>query len=306
MLALSELSLACFAQHVSDVEKYLRPIVSAQCENGGGSWRWEIAGNGGYLVRALVDVNGDGRDVLFLTSSLTSGRYIAEWIVFDVSQTGVVKEYLSRLQFPVSSVWVAGSSGLAELVYLGVPDREMQTNLPQEQWRHPIYKFSFSFPTILENRFEISDSDARKIKSTASYKALTFEAVLLADFLSEVDVKWVQVSEWKTDAADSFFVPDLHRRAKSNVTFTPQIALSKLGLAMDASLILRRASSGVQSEPMPRGSVANQNGGGGDQSPTYRESPSRLFLALGIIAIISSALIIRLVVKWRRAKRAKQ
>lgn len=237
----------CFAQHASGIAQYLKPIVSkiAADPNVGG-WTWETNGNGGYLLRMDMDVTGDGVSEMFITSSLTSVKNIAEWAVFDVNKDGEIRPYGNSIRIPADSAWTRTEDNTTSLIYLGAPDREREQ--VSDEKSYPAYRFSFAFPEIEASLTYISEEEAGKLRPADPSQLPRLQAILLADYLTNPDAKWVDVMEWKLDANDCFFRPEDKERAAKNVTFTPQVALSKLGVINSATPSRRKQTAIQQSD----------------------------------------------------------
>jgi len=221
------------AKQVSAITDYLKPIVSkiASDPNAGG-WTWETNGNGGYLLRMAIDVTGDGVPELFLTSSLTAVKQVAEWTVYDLNKAGEMRPYLRSIRLPADSVWPASNDSDPSLVYVAAPDRERE--LASDEKSYPVHHFKFTFPEINKTLAYASADDVLKIRPSDPSQLPKLQAILLADYLTKPDAKWVDVTEWKLDANDCFFRPEDTERAMKNTDFTPQAALVMLGLAQQA------------------------------------------------------------------------
>jgi hypothetical protein len=244
-VALLALPSVCSAQQVSAITDYLKPIVSkiAADPNAGG-WIWETNGNGGYLLRLAMDVTGDGVPELFVATSLTTSKHLAEWTVFDVNQSGAMRPYAKSIRLPADSVWTTAEAGSTALVYLGAPDRERERASDEKPF--PVSRFTFVFPEIKEALTYVSEAEATKLRPSDLGQLPKLEAILLADYLTKPEAKWADVGEWKLDANGSFFRVEDQERAAKNAAFTPQVALSMLGVAQSSS-----ASSSEQTTPKP-------------------------------------------------------
>lgn len=216
------------AQQVSAITDYLKPIVSkiASDPNAGG-WTWEINRNGGYLVRKAMDVTGDGRPELFVASTLQSTRHEQIWTVFDVAKDGTLRPYCTTLE--QSSAWPIVEGDKTHLVYVLPPDKERMRK--SDENLYPVYRFAFTFPEIKKSLSYVSEAEAAKLGPSASEQLPKLQAILLADYLTNPDAKWADVTEWKLDANDCFFRQEDTERAKKNTDFTPQAALAMLVLA---------------------------------------------------------------------------
>jgi hypothetical protein len=102
------------------------------------------------------------------------------------------------------------------------------------------------FPEIKEALTYVSEAEATKLRPSDLGQLPKLEAILLADYLTKPEAKWADVGEWKLDANGSFFRVEDQERAAKNAAFTPQVALSMLGVAQSSS-----ASSSEQTTPKP-------------------------------------------------------
>lgn len=232
------------AQQISEITDYLKPIVSriAADPNAGG-WTWETNGNGGYLLRKSMDVTGDGRPEMFVASTLQSTRHEQTWVVFDVAEDGTLRPYRRVLQQSFAFPIVEGDQ--AYLVSVLPPDKErLQAS---DEKAYPVSRFTFTFPEIKETLTYASESEAAKLRPTDPNQLPKLQAILLADYLMKPDAKWAEVTEWKIDANDCFFLPEDKERASKNTAFTPQVALSQLGVVQSPS-----PSGSDQTTPKPK------------------------------------------------------
>jgi hypothetical protein len=91
-------------------------------------------------------------------------------------------------------------------------------------------RFRFNFPEINETTTYVSEDEAIKLQPTDPGKLPELQAILLADYLTNPDAKWSDVTELKLDSSDSYYLEEDKDRAEKNTAFTPQVALSQLGL----------------------------------------------------------------------------
>lgn len=235
------------AQQVSAITDLLKPIVSkiASDPNSGG-WTWETNLNGGYLVRKSMDVTGDGQPELFVASTLQSTRHEQTWTVFDMAKDGTLRLYRTTLKH--SSAWPILEGDKTHLVYVRPPDKERMRDSDDKPY--PVSRFTFTFPEIKETLTYASESDAAKLRPTDPNQLPKLQAILLADYLTKPNAKWADVTEWKLDANDCFFRVEDKERAAKNPAFTPQVALSKLGVVQSSSASSSEQSTGNQPPPV--------------------------------------------------------
>lgn len=208
---------------------YLRPIVSkiADDPNAGG-WIWENNGNGGYMLRMSMDVTGDGRPELFVTTSLRAVKRMAEWTVFDVNEAGEMRPYREAIRAPADSVWPSDGREGPSLVYVAAPDQERERL--SDKNTYPVYRYRFEFPEVSVTLTHISETEAMKLRPTAGTGLPKLEAILLADYLMNRQATWREIREWKLNSHGNFFCPEDQDRAAKNSGFTPNAALMRLGV----------------------------------------------------------------------------
>ena len=217
------------AERVAEIDDHLRPIVSSiAADPNAGGWTWETNRNGGYLLRTFMDVTGDGQPELFIATTLQGTRHKQSWKAFELSTNGAMRPYKGTLEY--SSAWPLTEDGQTTLVYVSAPDKERLKK--SDDSPYPVHRFSFTFPEIQETTSYVSEEEATKLNPDQLPK---LESILLADYLTDPDAKWSEVTEWKLDGNDCFFREEDKERAAKNSVFTPQAALSRLGVVQTSS-----------------------------------------------------------------------
>jgi hypothetical protein len=225
------------AQQVTAISDYLRPIVSKiAAEPNAGGWTWETSGNGGYVMRHMVDVTGDGRPELFVSSSLASSSNRSEWKVFDVSPDGEMRPYEGTINLIVDAVWVTNAGSTTELRCEWPPDFDSEEGLknrllPEGEVRHHVSRIEFVYPKIKEAKASVTDAEAASLKAGNTDTKPKLEAMLLADYLTNPNASWQVVPEWQSNSNDYFQRPEDVARINGLSSFTPQVAISLLGAA---------------------------------------------------------------------------
>lgn len=214
-------------QQEKAIVELLRPIVSeiAASPNVGG-WTWETNGNGGYLIRKLMDVTGDGRPELFVASTLQSSRNAHVWQVFDVTDNGDFHPYNTTLNS------ISGTprteNGHHSLNLFPFADQE-RLRISHEK-PYCVVHYSFSYPTINKTTSYLSEADAMRLQPHDMSQLPKLQVILLADYLTKPNAEWTDVTEMGVDANDCFFLPDDKERAIKNTSFTPHEAIRLLGV----------------------------------------------------------------------------
>lgn len=249
-------------------------------------------------MRLAMDVTGDGVPEQFVTSSLTATKNLAEWTVFDVNQSGAMRPYAKSIRLPADSVWTTTETGSPALVYLAAPDRERER--ASDEKPYPVSRFTFVFPEIRESLTYVSEAEATKLRPSDLGQLPKLQAILLADYLTKPEATWADVTEWKLDANDCFFRVEEKERAAMNSAFTPQVALSKLGVVQSSSARSREQSTGNQPPPVVQPSPTNKSP---EAKPTTssasEEPPSSTPWSIVVVLIVAALGLLWLVLKRR-------
>jgi hypothetical protein len=216
------------------IDDSIRPVIAKEMLKSGNSAEWDGSGNGGYLFRHLIDVTGDGRAELFVSSSLASSSNRSEWKVFDVSPTGEMRPYEGSISLMADAVWVAKTGNTTELRCEWPPDFDSDEGLknrllPEGEVRHHVSRIGFVYPKIKETKASVTDEEALILKAGSTDAKPILEAMLLADYLTNQNANWQVVPEWLSNSNDYFQLPEDAARINELNSFTPQVAMSLLG-----------------------------------------------------------------------------
>jgi hypothetical protein len=286
------------AQQVSAITDFLKPIVSkiASDPNSGG-WTWETNRNGGYLVRKSMDVTGDGQPELFVASTLQSTKHEQTWTVFDVAKDGTLRPYRTTLQH--SSAWPIVEGDKMHLVYVLPPDKERMRESDEKPY--PVSRFTFVFPEIKETLTYVSEAEATKFRPSDLGQLPKLQAILLADYLTKPEAKWADVTEWNLDANDSFFRVEDKERAAKNTAFTPEVALSKLGVVQSSSASSSEQTTGNQPPPVVKPEAPKKAPESRPAAPTPSEEPaSSTPWSIIVVLIVAAIGLLWLLLKGRK------
>lgn len=280
------------SQQFAAINDYLKPIVSEifKSPNVGG-WNWQTNGNGGYLIRKSMDVTGDGRDELFIATTLHSNKHTHVWTVFDIAANGKMRTYSKTLQF--SFAWPFHSDRSTSLVYIAPPENE-RLRLSDEK-PYPLHQFKFEFPEIQESVSYVSEAEKAKFHPDPA-EPPKVESILLADYLADPERNWTPGAAWILDANDCLFHSGDRERAIINTNFTPQEALARLGVAENPGQ--REQKRGFP--PMAQINVpeAEKTPGISDQPNANPQFSVRAYL---IVTILLAMVLIVSWLKWRKA-----
>jgi hypothetical protein len=290
--------LNCQAQRNAAIDDFLTPILTASAADPNvEGWIWETNGNGGYLVMKSMDVTGDGHPELFVASTLQSTKYEHRWHVFDVAEDGKLRPYRTTLEH--SSAWPILEGDKTHLVYVRPPDRERMRESDEKPY--PVSRFTFVFPEIKEAQTYVSEAEATKLRPSDLGQLPKLQAILLADYLTKPEAKWADVTEWKLDANDCFFRVEDKERAAKNTAFTPQVALSKLGVVQSSSASSSEQSTGNQPQPVVQPPAPEMAPEARPTTPTTNEEPtSSTPWSIIVVLIVAAAGLLWLLVKNRK------
>lgn len=219
-------AVASGADERAAIREYLTPVVAEFSQDRNGAWLWEHNSNGGYLVRLSMDVTGDGRGEMFVTSTLTSVKDVGEWKVFDVTEKGEWRPYSATIRFATDSAWPSKVGDASSLLKIGAPNQE-KLRVGDER-PFPVRRSAFAFPAITDSWTYASESEVAALTPSDPAALPKLEAILLVDYLLDPEAKWSAVKDWKIDGSDHFFrVEDLEKVPKHR-DFTPAVAMTRL------------------------------------------------------------------------------
>ena len=167
------------------------------------------------------------------------------------------------------------------LVYVGAPDQErLRTSDGQP---YPVYRYTFEYPEIHETVDYVSEQEATSLRPSDPSELPQLQVVLLADYLTDPEATWLDVSDLKRDASDSFYITEGKERAENNTAFTPQVALELL--ARDQSDPGGSADESGVRKPSP--------GVGAPSMNSMRDEPasSTPWIMVGLLATVMVAAI---------------
>ncbi len=241
------------------IRDYLHPILATEVDKQGNSLEWEATGNGGYLIRQFMDVDGDGNPELFLTSTLSTFGHQHYWKVFRISNDGQLQPYNQIVCFFSGEIWIDKTHDRTRVVSLAPASKEDQMNLAPEDWKYPLYGFEFHYPNVIQSSVNILDAEAEKLRPSPVPKLPEFESVLLADYLTNPNAPWITLDDWKVNAHGYFMRTEDAERVSRNTAFTPQIALAKL--------------DGVETPPIPPQQAPAETSPPPQDHPTHPTPP---------------------------------
>lgn len=272
--------LACFggaagAARVEALDAYMRQIIAEELPKQGNSAAWDGCGNGGYLVRQLVDVTGDGQAELLLIGTLAAHPNYGEWTVFDIAPSGDLRPYGRSVSLMAGAVSLARVDQVTELRCEWPPDVDSDEGmknrlLPEGTVRHRLSRFVFSYPDVFEQVDQVTDSEAEKLRSQVVEANPQLESIMLADYLMDGDATWSPVPEWGCNAENHFFRPEDAEKGKSRATFTAQRAWQLLHKDAKSNAgtaaTLGAIPSAEMASPSPRRELAHAPAAAGESA----------------------------------------
>lgn len=275
---------------------YLKPVVSVHAaDKNAGAWNWVAAGQGGYLMRMLMDVTGDGCPELFLATSLAQNGNAPQWTVFDVSSSRQMRPYSEVVSLMEGALWVTKNGHSIELKCEWLPDFDSDEgvrnrSLPEDEVKHRISVLTFDFPTIEQGSILVTDGESQKMKSAPGVTKPRLETMLLADYLANPEAKWQPIAELQANSSSCFFRSEDAPRLERLRTFTPQAALERINELLGSTGAVRKADRSISLDR--QGSSENL---GNFASPEIAESgffsaSKVLGFILAIAALVGAAL----------------
>src|SRR5690606_31301356 len=137
----------------------------------------------------------------------------------------------------------------------------------------------------------VNEEEANKLQPTDLKQVPKLQAILLADYLTNSDAKWSDVTELKLDASDSYYLEEDKERAQKNTAFTPQVALSQLGMGRSTSegsedqRGLPRSEQAIPPQSAPKTPIERKSA---SSTPVDKPSPPTRWpvVAVGIVAAL--------------------
>lgn len=197
---------------------YVKTLISRETQTAGD--HWEGAGAGGYLFYFKFDINNDGNEELFLTSSLDSFKSYAEWTVYHKTTQGKYVPYKNTVTLPIGGFSVEKNDG--PTVFVNCSSRG--------------YKYYASRRKLVGDTFqlevnEISEKEYERLNSPESVQQVTpqLEAIHLVDFLHNPKQAWMEVDPktLKTNGNGFVRIPKDEGRMKK-FQMSPKAALQEI------------------------------------------------------------------------------
>jgi hypothetical protein len=228
------------------IDDFIRPIIAKELPKSGNSSEWDGSGSGGYLFRHLIDITGDGRAEILVSSSLASFSNRSEWKVFDVSPTGEMMPYEGVINLMADAAWVAKVGGTTELRCEWPPDFDSDEGLknrllPEGDVRHLVSRIKFAYPKINETKASVTNEEAVSLRAGSTDTKVILEVMLLADYLTNKNATWQAIPEWLSNSADYFHRPEDVAHINELSGFTPQVAISLLSAAQPDTMTVPNA-----------------------------------------------------------------
>ena len=226
--------------------------------------RWVEAGQGGYILRAQVDLTGDRKPELLLSTTMSEHLGLTTWHIYEKTADGTVRSYVDTLLLPIGSYQPARDpAGDFVLLQYDRHARELAIQKFKE-WRVETQVVSDAEIEQLDESHFCYDYETKW-----PYQQFPVEALKVSDYVSGN-------GSWRTIDHQLVVMPDEGyflstadaEEMKSNKDFTPEVALRML-----RSLPPTAAGSPDNHGDQPPGTVP----GGTSQSATAEEEGGSLF-----------------------------
>src|SRR5690606_19390160 len=127
---------------------------------------------------------------IFLASTLESNRWEHNWYVLDVAKDGKLRPYDGALMFRFAMPFVENGQTLLLNTFFDKERFRLGDDNPYRISRH-----FFNFPEIKETISYVNEEEANKLQPTDLKQVPKLQAILLADYLTNSDAKWSDVTE---------------------------------------------------------------------------------------------------------------
>lgn len=211
--------------------RYLAPLIEEQTKTAGDEW--VRAGQGGYLLRFLLDVDNDGRPELFLSCSLEFQHLTGQWQVCSQAPDGRWKAFDKAVSLRGDELFARNSGNGLELACIHPPDRDSQRTLEPGKWVQAVERYTFAFPKVEVTEAKMTDDQLEKFKS--EFNALAsppaVEGVLLADYLNNPGTAAWKKLDFRTGLlnTEGFYLSAEDQVKTSGLKdFSPAAALEKV------------------------------------------------------------------------------
>jgi hypothetical protein len=205
-----------------NLEKIFRDYVKAliQREAKTAEDRWENVGSGGYLFYFKYDINNDGNEALFITSSLDCFKSYADWTVFHKNAQGKYIPYKGTIRLPIEGFFLDKKDTSA--VFVDSSSRGYTYYGRYQKLAGDTFQSEFK---------EISEKEYERLNSPESVQQVTpqLEAIHLVDFLHNPKQAWMEVDSktLKTNGNGFVRIPKDEGRMKK-FQMSPKAALQEI------------------------------------------------------------------------------
>lgn len=238
----------------AEIKNFAEEKIRAELHTAGDTW--VNAGNGGYLLRAEVDITGDNRPEVLITSTLDLHRGLTNWRVFETETGGSLRRYEEPYLGGVN-VYRPARDAAGDFVLLQY-DR-WQRHLAIVKFKNGRQERSF----IADNSPEWDDETHPFLNYETKWPDIQFqvEGIKLCDYVTG-KTNWKAINfDDPAPFTEYYFIPAQDGEdMKANKAFTPEVALQMLRA-------LKPADSGTPTaagKQYPLPALGNDSGSGSD------------------------------------------
>lgn len=241
---------------------------------------WEGAGGGGYLFRFFFDVDGDGVDEVFLTSSLDTFQGRSEWRAFRHAGEGSFVEYPETLRFCLSGFSSQQTPVRTTIIHYF-------SNRHDGEWdKFTFLRYDFENGTLTARTGIVRQEEIDALDEVLSFRESNLEAISLRDFVEDEHRAWRRVNRERwNDSSDWVRLLDYDLPGED---FTPQRAFDILLAGGRKNFLLMGGDPGMsrsQAVARPR-RVPPTAEVGHTLAPLATALPSAKFGAAGLLGIV--------------------
>jgi|GEM_PF-4424881 len=207
---------------------------------------WEGSGNGGYLLKADVDLTGDGRPEWLVSSTLNMFNHSTDWLVYARSPDRKLIPFDGSFRAPPGYVR-PGRNEAGAFVIAG------DLGWSEEGLRVTRFERSKIVEELLPHGGEQTEQSARDFELGLSWPRVRYPVfgIRLSDFASG-KIVWREIDIDKASPADHsgyFILAEDAAQMLGNTAFTAEFALQLLNSAGETAT---RTPVTVQSDSGPR------------------------------------------------------
>jgi MYXO-CTERM domain-containing protein len=254
-------------QPPKEVFDYLKPLLQHETTTAGDIWT--DSGNGGYVFRFDLDVTGDGRPEMFLSSSLNFRNESGLWQVYENrgEQGYIPFEYVpgkSDVGLFATELWIEDVNGQRSILAFG-----------RDRMDWFIGRYSFRDGRVIYESAKTTQEMVERTKAAGNVKRVVPEVrgVLLADLLRNPEAEWKRINfDSRAPNPNGYYIAaEDAEKVKGLSNFTPGLALKWL----QSAAVGKRPAEALGTTPAPSPeAAARARGVSSTVTPAQRPAPS--------------------------------